>query len=148
MCPRRRAFWLMVSAPAACLTAVVITAGGTAPAGAADQATKTITVGVADDASDANPPASTWGHVTSDPAGVDCPDVCSAAFPAGSALQLTVQHEAGDYAFVGWSVFGNEAGTDCDTAETCSLTLADDTEDVTVEARLKPATQLWAIPEG
>src|SRR5436190_14098914 len=100
MAPRRRAFWLLLSAPAACLTALAITAGGTPPAGAAGEATKTITVVVADDASDPNPTASTWGHVTSDPPGIDCPDACSAAFPQGSAIQLTVQHDDGDYAFV------------------------------------------------
>src|SRR6478672_7523543 len=113
---RRRAVRLILLLSAALLSA----------AGAAGQTTKTVTVSVSDDAFgiDPNPTASTWGHVTSNPVGIDCPDTCSAAFPAGGPLQLTVEHDARAFAFVGWSVFGNDPGSDCDTQDTCSLELA------------------------
>jgi hypothetical protein len=146
----RQVVRLIVSSSAACLAAVALGPGAAAPAGAAGEATKTVTVSINDDAFgfEPNPTASTWGHVTSSPEGIDCPDTCSASFPSDSALQLTVDHDASAFTFAGWSVFGNDAGTQCDTQDTCSLTLADDTSDVSVEARLRPATTLWAIPEG
>ena len=147
---RRRASRLILSLSVACLAAVVLGPGGAPSAGAAGESTKTVSVSISDDAFgiDPNPTASTWGHVTSSPEGIDCPGACSASFPSGSALTLTVEHDPRAFAFVGWSVFGNDAGPDCDTRETCSLTLADDTSDVSVDARLRPATTLWAIPEG
>jgi hypothetical protein len=118
---------------------------------AAADGTKTVTVFVSDDVigADPNPAAASWGRVTSSPEGIDCPGACTASFPSGSALQLTVEHDASAFALSGWSIFGNDAGTTaCDAQDTCSLQLGDDTNDVQVEARLHPATQLWAVPEG
>lgn len=118
-----------------------------APATAAGPATKTVTVVVTDVSSDTNPTSSTWGRVTSTPAGIDCPGACSEAFPAGSNLTLTVARADG-YRFAQWDVFGNDVGTQCDKATVCSLTLGQDNQDVTVEAALYPEAELVALPEG
>jgi hypothetical protein len=118
-----------------------------APATAAGPTMKTVTVVVTDVSFDTNPDSSTWGRVTSNPPGIDCPGDCSEAFPAGSALELTAARTDG-YRFARWDVFGNDVGTQCDKATLCSLTLGQDNQDVTIEAALYPEAELVALPEG
>ena len=133
------------------VTVLALAFGSSAhPAAAAGAATKTMTVYITDAGlGDPNPSASNWGQVTSDPPGIDCPADCTEQFASGGRVVLTLRRTDG-YAFDGWRIFGNEGGAppDCGTSETCSLTLAEDTADVSVEAPLRPEVQLWAIPEG
>jgi hypothetical protein len=117
------------------------------PAAAAEPGSATVTVRLIDDAALAdNPKASTWGKVTSEPAGIDCPGApCAHDFPIGSRLALTVTPTPG-YAFGSWGVTGADTGTACDTARVCALTVGPGAVDVV--ATLRPATRLFAIPEG
>jgi hypothetical protein len=56
------------------------------------------------------------GAVTSDPAGIDCPDVaCSQAFLAGTPVELTAA-AATDWEFTGWS-------GDCTGSGACTVTM-------------------------
>jgi hypothetical protein len=55
------------------------------------------------------------GQVLSEPAGIACPDVCSAAFATATSVVLTASPEPGT-AFVGW-------GGACTGTEPCTLTL-------------------------
>lgn len=137
--PCSRRLWLLL--------ALALTLVGPAGAGAAGASMKTVTVVVTDASFDTNPNSSTWGRVTSNPPGIDCPGECSAAFAAGSDLTLTVERERG-YRFARWDVFGNDVGTRCDKALVCSLTLDQDGQDVTAEASLYPEAELVAVPEG
>ena len=58
------------------------------------------------------------GTVTSSPAGVDCGQVCSANFAAGSTVTLTATPAAGS-TFAGWS------GSGCSGTGTCQLTISE-----------------------
>src|SRR4051812_18600180 len=117
-------------------------------ASAQEPATKTVTVQVTDIAFDPNPNAESWGRVTSEPAGIDCPGDCSEDFPRGSTVDLTVEHASG-YSFVQWDVFGNDAGPTCSATDVCELTVGNDAEpEATVVAALRPEGQLFAIPQG
>ncbi|MFZ1942939.1 MAG: alkaline phosphatase family protein, partial [Acidobacteriaceae bacterium] len=59
------------------------------------------------------------GTVTSAPAGINCPQACTASFSKGAAVVLTATPESGS-TFAGWS------GA-CTGLETCNLTLATNT---------------------
>ena len=59
------------------------------------------------------------GTVTSSPAGINCPQTCTASFSNGTAVELTATPEAGT-TFAGWS------GA-CTGLKTCNMTLADNT---------------------
>lgn len=135
---------------AAAVLALMWLAGrdGAPAASAATPGHKTVTVLLTDEVFDANPTAAGWGRVTSSPAGIDCPSVCSADFPHGSTVVLTVTATAG-YELASWGVFDNEAGPGCDrAARTCTLTIGDDDKPAQVEAALRPEVQLSATPEG
>jgi hypothetical protein len=148
MVASRRAFWVLLTALAAGLSAALIAGGSAAPnAGAAGGPTTRVSVFVTDARFDPNPDASSWGRVTSSPAGIDCPGDCSEDFPSDTTIDLTRAPTAG-YAFEAWHVFGNDAGPDCDKAASCSLALAQDSAEVTVEAAFHPQAELSAVPEG
>jgi len=49
------------------------------------------------------------GTVTSDPAGIVCPDDCRHEFPAGTQVTLTASPDAG-FEFTGWSGACSDAG--------------------------------------
>lgn len=115
--------------------------------GTAAQGTKTVNVDVTDVAFVVNPNAASWGRVTSNPPGIDCPGDCTADFPRLSSVELTVTPTPG-HVFEGWGVFGNDAGPNCDKATVCSLTISDDNQVAFVSASLRPEAQLSAIPEG
>jgi hypothetical protein len=59
------------------------------------------------------------GVVTSDPIGIDCPESCSASFPAGSTVTLTAAPDTNS-SFGGWSVAA------CGTARICPIVLTAD----------------------
>ena len=59
------------------------------------------------------------GTVTSSPAGINCPQTCTATFANGTAVELTATPEAGT-TFAGWS-------GPCTGLKTCDITLADNT---------------------
>ena len=115
--------------------------------GAAAPGTKTVNVDVTDVAFVVNPTAASWGRVTSNPPGIDCPGDCMEDFPRLSTVELTVTPTPGNV-FEGWGVFGNDAGPNCDKATVCSLTIGDDDQVAFVSAALRPEAQLSAIPEG
>jgi hypothetical protein len=58
------------------------------------------------------------GTVTSDPAGIDCGDACSASFVDGTSVTLTAAAGAGS-SFVGWG------GACAGTAVTCAVSMTD-----------------------
>src|SRR3954463_12185068 len=95
-----------------------------AGAAAQDVTTKTVGVVLTDARSDEpNPAATGWGRVTSDPAGIDCPDDCTEDFAVGTTVRLQVTPTPG-HRFSGWSVF-DDAGADCPAADTCDLPVTD-----------------------
>jgi len=63
------------------------------------------------------------GTVTSDPAGINCPQTCSAAFKRKTVVTLAATPNAG-------AIFGHWTAAGCDTSTTCTVTL-DDTASVT-----------------
>jgi len=77
------------------------------------------------------------GSVTSSPAGIDCGDVCSATFRAGSSVTLSASAADGS-TFAGWS--GACGGTGA-----CTFTVA---ADVSVSARFEPAPQTLTVPDA
>src|SRR5436305_8788785 len=92
------------------------------PVVAAEPGAATVTVRLTDEAAVDNPRASTWGHVTSEPGGIDCSDAaCAHDFPIGSRLALRVTPAPG-YAFGSWGVSGTDSWTRCDTAPVCRFT--------------------------
>jgi len=149
MALRPRTLWPVLLTAAALAALVWLMAGAGSPAAsAAAPGTKTVTVLLTDEVFDANPAAPSWGRVTSTPAGIDCPAVCSADFPRGSTVVLRVTPVAGhELAF--WAVFDNEPGPGCaGTGATCSLVVGDDDGVAQVQAALRPEVQLLATPEG
>jgi len=56
------------------------------------------------------------GHVTSNPAGIDCGSTCSANFDISSLVTLTAQADPGSI-FTGWS------GSGCSGTSTCQVTM-------------------------
>jgi hypothetical protein len=59
------------------------------------------------------------GHVTSAPAGIDCPNKCTAKFPAGSTVMLTATGTTG-HTFRAW-----KPGCEPETAATCTIVVND-----------------------
>lgn len=59
------------------------------------------------------------GTVTSSPAGVNCPGVCSESVSSGTSVTLTALAASG-YSFSGWSV----NGTSCPGTGTCTVTMS------------------------
>lgn len=57
------------------------------------------------------------GSVSSDPAGIDCPETCSTEFADGTPVTLTATADPGS-TFAGWS-------GDCDGNEACPLTMSE-----------------------
>ena len=149
MALRLRTLW-PVGLTAAAVAVLLWLIGGEGPptASAAAPGTKTVTVLLSDEVFDANPAAPGWGRVTSTPAGIDCPAVCTADFPRGSTVVLRVTPVAG-HELASWAVFDNEPGPDCDRpAATCTLLVGDDDRVAQVQAALRPEVQLLATPEG
>ena len=99
-----------------------------------------LTVGIVDE--DRSADASTWGRVTSSPAGIDCPGDCDHAFAAGERVTLTATGTYG-YSLARWNVFPDDPL--CGSATTCELAAAGDTS---VEVEFHPAAQLSVVPRG
>jgi hypothetical protein len=75
------------------------------------------------------------GSVTSDPAGIACPDGCSAPFADGASVTLTATPNEGS-TFTGW-------GGACSGTEGCTVTMsADQTVSATFEAVVPPSGDL------
>lgn len=88
--------------------------------------------------------ASTWGRVTSSPAGIDCPTDCDHAFAAGERVTLTATGMSG-YALARWNVVPNDPL--CEQATACEVTVTD-VGDTSVEVEFHPAAQLSTVPRG
>lgn len=139
---RSRARWSVAVLAVAAVAAVLPGAG----AAAQDVTTKTVGVVLTDARSDEpNPGAAGWGRVTSDPAGIDCPDDCTEDFAVGTTVRLHVAPTPG-HKFSGWSVF-DDAGADCPQADTCDLAITD-TPSTEVDVALEPEAKLLVIPQG
>jgi uncharacterized repeat protein (TIGR01451 family) len=75
------------------------------------------------------------GSVTSDPAGIDCPESCSAPFADGTSVALTATPDEGS-TFTGW-------GGACSGTEGCTVTMsADQSVTATFEAIVPPSGDL------
>jgi hypothetical protein len=92
------------------------------------------------------------GRVTSSPPGIDCgtvyflnptPGVCSASFPAGSAVILTVTAIGVNFSTIHFlNVFGEFSGACSGTDTTCSLSTS---ADAAVTARFDPAPSMVTV---
>jgi List-Bact-rpt repeat protein len=120
------------------LIAAVLAALAIYPAAAA--AALTVTIVDEDRAAD----ASTWGRVTSSPAGIDCPTDCDQEFAPGERVTLTATGMSG-YSLARWNVFPDDPV--CGSATTCELTVAA-AGDTSVEVEFHPAAQLSVVPRG
>ena len=80
------------------------------------------------------------GHVASDPAGIDCGDLCRSTFPKGKPLHLTATPAAG-YVFAGW------AG-DCFGLEGCDLSARWEQKVEARFTRIAAAPKATAAPAG
>jgi hypothetical protein len=116
--------------------------GATGVAHAAAPGTKTVTVTVSD--VEDNPQASSWGRVTSTPAGIDCPGDCSEDFATGSTVSLAAAPRTG-YVFGGWGVFDNDST--CDVGPVCTITVANGPA-AQVDASFAPQASLLVQPQG
>jgi len=76
------------------------------------------------------------GTVTSDPGGIDCGTICTAAYVEGAEVTLTATPSAGS-AFAGWSL------TQCAGTGSCVLRVG---SAVAVEAHFEPATASEPVP--
>jgi hypothetical protein len=85
-----------------------------------------------------------WGHVSSDPSGIDCPPTCSAQFESGTTVQLSSDAAPG-YSLARWDAFPN--APECAEGPICSLTI-DDQFNPSVQASFQPAAELQAMTAG
>jgi hypothetical protein len=85
-----------------------------------------------------------WGHVSSNPPGIACPQTCSAQFDSGTVVDLSADPIAG-YALARWDAFPN--ASTCESGPTCSLTI-DDQFNPSVTATFQPAAELQAMTAG
>jgi Divergent InlB B-repeat domain len=81
-----------------------------------------------------------YGTVSSIPAGINCPSVCTADFAPGTIVELTVTPDAGA-AFTGWGGPCTSSGTN----PSCSVTIIADT---TVNADTAPLGSLYIAVDG
>lgn len=89
--------------------------------------------------------ASAWGSVTSDPAGIDCPPTCSAAFELGTSVRLTTVARPG-YTLVDW--FAEPNVDTCTQGPTCSVPMGDGALPPSVTATFQPAALLEGVTAG
>jgi hypothetical protein len=122
-------------AAAGCV-AVIGALTAAAPVAAVEVQTARVGVIVSDGALPPGSRGSTWGRVTSRPAGIDCPGACTASFPIGSVVVLTAHPKKG-YAFSIWNLA--KADERCDYAPACSLTIEGDE---LVNAAMRPGASL------
>jgi hypothetical protein len=80
------------------------------------------------------------GTVTSSPAGINCPQTCSALFPSGTTVTLTATPGTG-FRFERWAPL-----VECRTEPTCGVALT--TTDRTVSATFRPAATVYAFSNG
>jgi Divergent InlB B-repeat domain len=85
---------------------------------------------------------SSWGQVTSSPAGIDCPGDCEEPFAPDTEVTLTATATYG-YSLAGWTAGVGDPG--CAQAMTCTVTVAADTS---IDAEFHPAAQLTTRPRG
>jgi hypothetical protein len=130
-------------AAAAVLVALGMHAASAPSKPAQSPTAKTLTVTIVN--RDAIEEGAPWGSVTSDPAGIDCPTTCSAAFEPGTTVQLT-SHPSPGYSLLQWSPSIGTAG--CDRGPTCSFTIDANDFAPSVEAAFQPAAELEAMTAG
>ena len=80
------------------------------------------------------------GTVTSSPAGINCPQMCSALFPAGTTVTLAAAPGTG-FRFEQWAPL-----IECRTEPTCRVALT--TSDRTVSATFRPAATVYVFANG
>jgi hypothetical protein len=80
------------------------------------------------------------GTVTSSPAGINCPQTCSALFPSGTTVTLTATPGTG-FRFEDWAPL-----IECRTDPTCRVALT--TTDRTVSATFRPAATVYVYSNG
>jgi hypothetical protein len=105
-------------------------------------AVKTLTVTIVNEGPEDEP---LWGHVSSEPDGIDCPPSCSSEFESGTTVELSADPVEG-YALDRWNALPNADG--CDQEETCTLTIDDGDLNPSVEASFHPAAELQAVTAG
>jgi hypothetical protein len=136
-----RPFARAAAAVLAVLAAAPATAAAQDPAVPADRSLTVHNV----DVEQLSPDASGWGRTVSSPAGIDCPAVCSATFPEGTPVALHAEGAPG-FKFESWLVVASSGDTACDSGPDCIVTMGP--LDADVEARLRPAAKLTAVPAG
>ena len=99
-----------------------------------------LTVAVVDTARIAD--GSSWGKVTSSPAGIDCPDDCEEPFAPGTEVTLTATATYG-YSLAAWTAGIGDPG--CAQATDCTVTVEADTS---IDVEFQPAAQLTTRPRG
>jgi hypothetical protein len=80
------------------------------------------------------------GTVTSSPAGINCPQTCSALFPSGTTVTLTATPGTG-FRFEQWAPL-----IECRTEPTCNVALT--TTDRPVSATFRPAATVYVFSNG
>jgi hypothetical protein len=88
--------------------------------------------------------ASSWGRVTSNPPGIDCPPDCDEPFEAGKRVTLTATGTSG-YSLARWT--GSPTDPGCEQSTVCSVTI-EQAGDTNIEAEFHPAAGLHAVPRG
>jgi len=120
---RRHLARVAVAAVAGC-AALIGALSSAAPVAGVEVQTARVGVIVSDGSYPPGSRGSTWGRVTSSPAGIDCPGACAASFPIGSVVVLRAQPKQ-DHTFQAWTVVG--PGESCNMwAPACSLTITGD----------------------
>lgn len=86
------------------------------------------------------------GSVSSEPAGIDCPDACEASFDENATVLLNATPDEGSV-FVGWS---GEAPADCADEAICEIQATEEMNEITAtfEAEPPPPPSGDVIPAG
>jgi len=128
-------------------TGVVVALGAQAAASTSKPAqsptAKTLTVAIVNRG--ATEEGTSWGNVSSNPAGIDCPTTCSAPFEPGTTVQLMSNPVQG-YSLRQWSP--SSGASECDTGPTCTLAIDDSDPAPNVQAEFQPAAELEAMTAG
>jgi Divergent InlB B-repeat domain len=125
----RRVSVSVIAAILAACTGGFVVLQRAAPGGAAANVDRRLTVTVVGN-----------GTVTSSPAGIDCPQTCSALFPSDSTVTLTATAGTG-FRFEQWAPL-----IECRIEPTCDVALTE--TDRTVSATFRPAATLYVFANG